>query len=82
MPPVVTGYRYGNIPESGLSFNYADDRAEKGLSLAAINNTDEVGSTVWFTDRKVVTVSGVLLPVTGSDGEPLILIVDSIENND
>lgn len=79
--PDVNGYRYGNIPESGLSHNYMDDRSERGLSLVAIDGQKEVGSSIWFCDRKKVKASGLLLPKKGSDGEPLILSYD-IEDND
>lgn len=71
--PVVTGYRYGTAPASGISYNYADQRSERGLSMAAINGQNEVGSCVWFADRDRVEYTGILLPYTGSDGEPLIL---------
>ena len=74
--PTVTGYRYGTMPEGGLSYNYADDRSERGLSLAAIDGQDEVGSSVWFAGRAKVTVTGLLLPYQGSDGEPLVLPYD------
>jgi len=74
--PTVTGYRYGAMPEGGLSYNYADDRSERGLSLAAIDGQDEVGSSVWFAGRAKVTVTGLLLPYQGSDGEPLVLPYD------
>jgi hypothetical protein len=69
----VTGYRYGSAPESMLSYNYTDNRMEHGLSLAAINGGKEIGSSVWFCDRDKKEYTGLLLPVKGSDGEPLIL---------
>ena len=74
--PLVSGYRYGEIPESGISRNYADDISERGLSLAALDGGKEIGSSVWFADRKRVAVLGLLMPHTGSDGEPIILPVD------
>ena len=74
--PDVSGFRYGNIPDSGLSHNYMDDRSERGLSLAALDGQKEVGSSIWFCGRKEVKTSGLLLPRKGSDGEPLILSYD------
>jgi len=71
--PSVSGRRYGTIPTSGLSYNFADQRSERGLSLAAIYGHEDVGSVIWFAERKIVDVDGLLLPYTGSDGEPLIL---------
>ena len=79
--PDVSGERYGNIPESGLSYNYAAATSENGLSLANLNGEKEVGSTIWFADRKKVKVAGMLLPYKGSDGESLILTYD-VENLD
>ena len=70
---IVSGYRYGDIPEGGVSFNYLDDMFEKGLSLAAVDGEKEVGSSMWFYDREKVKVSGIRLPFKGSDGETLIL---------
>lgn len=70
--PDVAGYRYGKAPESYISHNHADDRSEHGLSLAAIDGEPEVGSSVWFADRRVYRYTG-LLAGRGSDGEPLIL---------
>jgi len=78
--PVVTGYRYGSAPEMFVSNNYRDNVSEKGLSLAAINGQNEVGSSVWFSDRKKHEYTGVLSG-TGSDGEPVILCFDA-ENLD
>jgi len=75
--PVVTGFRYGKAPETYISKNYADDRMEKGLSLAALDGDEEVGSTIWFCDRKVYHYTGILCPATGSDGEPLILCLEA-----
>jgi len=71
--PVVSGIRYGKSPESGLSNNYSADRSERGLSLSRLDGQKEIGSSVWFGDRKQYSYHGVLLPYRGSDGEPLIL---------
>jgi len=73
---IVIGERYGDLPETGRSFNYADNTAEFGVSLSNIKGEKEIGSSMWFSDRKKVEVRGILLPVTGSDGEPLILPLD------
>lgn len=69
----VSGYRYGNLPDSGLSYNYTDDRSERGLSLASLDGGKEIGSSIWFADRPITTATGLELPHKGSDGEPLIL---------
>jgi len=80
--PVVTGFRYGDPSDSGLSYNYRDQVSERGLSLANLEGEDEVGSSMFFKDRGLVQVSGVLLPKTGSDGEPLILPINIVEMQD
>jgi hypothetical protein len=79
--PVVTGYRYGKAPELGISYNYREDRSERGLSLAALEGEKEIGSSMWFTDRDIFKYSGILIK-KGSDGEPVILVVDEVENLD
>lgn len=75
--PIVTGRRYGYAPESFLSYNYAENRCERGLSLVALEGQPDMWSAMFLTDRAVVTYSGVLLPFCGSDGEPLILSTDA-----
>jgi hypothetical protein len=78
--PVVTGYRYGKAPESYISYNAAAGTAEHGLSLAALENGEEVASVIWFWGREKYTYTGVLAD-TGSDGEPVILSTEA-ENFD
>lgn len=82
--PVVSGWRYGQIPDSGLSKNYRDDISERGLSLMEADGADTVAdwvSAMYIVsgNRPVVHVTGVLLPYTGSDGEPLVLPVGTVE---
>lgn len=72
--PDVSGWRYGTVPDTGRSHNYAADSGERGVSLAALDGQQETGSCVWFCDRRKVSVSGILLPMRGSDGEPLVLV--------
>ena len=72
--PDVSGYRLGNVPESGLSRNHAADRTEKGLSLMALDGQPDHWSAAFIPgDRPRVAVSGMLSPDTGSDDEPLVL---------
>lgn len=70
---IVTCIRYGNIPDSGVSYNYLSEKFEKGLSVANALGEAEVASTVWFSDRRKVEVQGIRLPCKGSDGETLVL---------
>ncbi len=77
----VSGYRYGVCPER-TSFNYAENRKESGVSLAALDGQKEVGSSMWFCDREKVNVTGLLISDKGSDGEPLIIPLDMDEQYD
>lgn len=72
----VSSYRYGKMPESGVSHNYATGRSENGLSMAVKPTGEEVGSSIWFADRPKTKYTGLKLPYTGSDGEMLILPYD------
>ena len=71
--PTITGHRYGKIPSCGISRNYRDDISEQGVSLAIDKNGNEVGTVVWFLSRPKVTVTGLLMPECGSDGEAVVL---------
>ena len=72
----VVAFRFGRIPDCGISHNYRDNVAESGLSVAWIKGRKKEAKArnlAEFGGRKKVRVEGLLLPVTGSDGEPLIL---------
>jgi len=76
-PYIVTGWRYGKLPKNGMSYNYAVDRPENGISLMETDNgmkTKNLLSAAFISDnRKVVKVIGILNTFqTGSDGEPLV----------
>ena len=76
-PYIVTGWRYGKIPSSGMSYNYAADRPENGVSLMETDNgmksEDLLSAAFISANRKVVRVIGILNTFEkGSDGEPLV----------
>ncbi len=80
MPIVTTGYRYGNAPESGRSYNYADNVHEKGLSMAGVDapldhDWEKTISALFVKgDRPKKAFQGWHDPdIRGSDGEPLLL---------
>ena len=80
--PIVRGWRYGAAPASGLSYNYANDNWERGLSLAALEGGQVTPSAeLFFSERKKYWYTGILVG-TGSDAEPLILPIGLIENLD
>ena len=82
VPYPVTGWRYGHIPECGVSWNYRDMHPEAGVSLMAVDGggetQDKVSAIFMSEGRPVIKVSGLLHTYkTGSDGEPLLL--DAVE---
>jgi hypothetical protein len=85
MPYTVTGWRYGNIPTSGASHNYAEGKQEAGVSLMEADNgmkTQDALSAMFITakNRPVVKVTGYLNTVKrGSDGEPLVFWASEIK---
>ena len=79
--PVVSGIRYGKAPEGGISNNYRDGISERGLSLAKVDDADEIVSVIWFEGREERRYTGILLPYKGSDGEALIL-AEGVDNLD
>jgi hypothetical protein len=79
---LVTGWRYGDVPEFGVSKNYVTGDSEGGLSMAKIDGVESSWRGFLMTARKKVNVSGLLSPLKGSDNEPLIFPVDLIENLD
>ena len=40
----IVGYRYGEAPESGRSYNYQTNERECGVSMAQVGYLDEYGS--------------------------------------
>ena len=78
LPEYVTGWRFGAIPESGISYNFRGNRPEKGLSIMAIDGeepTDDAKLYAIFNHSKgdIVRVGGWLVGF-GSDGEPLLIL--------
>ena len=77
--PVVTGTRFGGMPLHGISRNHADDTAERGCSLAGIGDDLRWGQMSYAMGREPLHVTGILVPDTGSDGEPLVLPVNCLD---
>ena len=77
-PEWVEAYRYGEIPESGLSTNWATGESEHGVScVAIIGERNENAKTVYDTiyglqGIQKIKIAGWNLGFTGSDGEPLL----------
>ena len=67
----IVGYRYGEAPESGQSWNYRENEWEPGVSMAQVGFDKEVPSfAVGYASKKrkkfyyIGTICG-----TGGDGE-------------
>lgn len=77
-PEWVEADRFGDIPESGFSFNWAENKWEPGVSVVTIirNTRDEAyaDNTLYsMLGREKIRVAGWWLGLTGSDGEPTLL---------
>jgi len=79
-PHWVNGWRYGKIPESGYSTNFAESKLELGVSVMATDNGlstpdpsfEMFGGSKGNKDK--IYISGFLnTNNTGGDGEPLLL---------
>jgi len=79
-PVWATGWRFGNIPENGRSYNYRDNQPEPGVSMMWVRDahgneyaTEDALSAAFISRRtKRVEYSGWLVGF-GSDGEPCLL---------
>jgi len=76
----VSGWRFGYLPESGRSVNYASGEYERGVSLMALDGDEYVPAVaaIAISDRPVVRVRGYLSGY-GADGEPLVIGAEIIE---
>jgi hypothetical protein len=79
-PEWVEAIRYGEIPASGYSINWADGSAEPGVSCVKIirNGDDENCDSIYdvtlgWQGRDKIRVAGWWLGLPGSDGEPCLL---------
>jgi hypothetical protein len=69
---IATCFRFGKAPENFLSWNYAENTSEKGLSVY----TEKSIVRSEFLDRKKYEYTGIVSG-EGSDGEILILCFDA-----
>lgn len=77
-PEWVEAYRFGEIPESGFSVNWAENKWEPGVSVVKIIRTEADESYADDTlynmlGREKIRVAGWWLGLSGSDGEPTLL---------
>jgi glycine cleavage system protein P-like pyridoxal-binding family len=69
---MVNAFRYGQAPDAFISYNYAENIPESGLSVY----TEESTVRAEFVDRKIYNYSGIVSGI-GSDGEVLILAFEA-----
>jgi len=84
-PKISIGWRYGNIPEGGRSHNFAEDKAEPGVSFMQIKdeemNLGFAGTAHRESNTPIVIAVGYIHPEErGSDGEPLMINPKVIKN--
>ena len=68
----IKAFRFGKAPESFVSWNYAENTSENGLSVY----TEKSVVRGEFTDRKKYEYNG-LVSGKGGDGETLILCFEA-----
>lgn len=68
----ITAFRYGKAPERFVSWNYAENKSENGLSVY----TEKSIVRSEFLDRQKYEYTGIVCGI-GSDGEQVILCFDA-----
>jgi len=70
--------RLGSVPEDGPSYNYMDQRPEKGVSVVTEDWKKTIHGIFFMSkygNRQTVKFNGVFTGFYGGDGEPLVLPV-------
>ena len=81
-PEIATGWRWGEIPEVGKSYNFRDDFYESGVSMAYVEGLGDTSNKIYNIFNgggKKTFLMGLMLSVKGSDGEPLMIACKKIE---
>lgn len=77
MPEYKTGWRYGDIPERGKSYNFRDQQFESGVSVMFLDGESPSSGAKLYeifnkNNRKLQHVGGWYVG-KGSDGEPILV---------
>lgn len=77
-PEYRTGWRYGDIPETGRSHNFREGAGEAGVSVMQLDGEKKIKTLAEargsFNRRPKIRVGGWVNPCdVGGDGEPLLL---------
>lgn len=81
----IVGYRYGEAPEGGRSWNYREKEWEPGVSMAQVGFDKEIGSFAVMGSaetRKKCYYAGTICGQTGGDGEICLSNVRRITRNE
>jgi hypothetical protein len=78
MPIWTYGWRYGDLPESGRSYNYRDQFAEYGVSMMSVVGSESMpdGTFALFNARgrkRVWAMGWLVTHRKGSDGEAMLV---------
>lgn len=83
LPKPVIGWRYGDIPPTGKSYNYRDQYTEYGVSLMQVEG-EPIGKNAFAlfggSNRNKRYVKGYLIERRGSEGEPLIIGAENFDD--
>lgn len=81
LPVWTSGTRYGFAPKDGRSWNYREQLYEPGVSMASVEHP-RFADWKWFDafnkDRPVLPYEGYLLPMKGTDDEPLMVALQRL----
>lgn len=81
LPEYKEGWRYGNIPDGGRSYNFAENKPEMGVSMMQVEGGNRAPGlfSMFNSGRPKVRVGGYDIG-KGSDGEALLLSAKEIQN--
>jgi len=78
IPQKVKAWRYGKI-NGEMSYNYRDDRPEKGISVMQVKGGEKTNTLYEaINGGDIIYLTGYLLPWHGADGEPLLVACKEI----
>jgi hypothetical protein len=82
-PSFTRGSRFGDAPKDGRSWNYREQEYEPGVSIARVDHPDfkdyEWADMGGNRQRDLRHYEGWLLPLKGSDDEPLMVGLKAIQ---
>lgn len=82
-PEYRSGWRYGDLPESGISQNFSENKSESGVSIMGFHGEEPFSGASTYEmfnsgDKPKINISGWDANRQGSDGEPLLVAARKI----